>query len=68
MTKWKVSMSMASFMIGAIELLNIKDHYNPERITETLVYSVIAFIATIGIGVTLFITGFKRKHQSQHRS
>ncbi len=68
MTNWKISMSLGSFMMAAIELLKIKDHYNPERITTSLVYLVVGFVLTVALALALLITGLKGNSQRRVES
>ncbi len=63
MINWKTSIGISLFMIAGIEFLKIKDHFNPERVTQLVVLLIGGFIITTTIAAFLLIQGLKKNYQ-----
>jgi len=59
MINWKTSIGFSLFMIAGIEFLKIKDYYNPDRITPSLVLLMSGFVLSVAIATILVLKGLK---------
>lgn len=60
MINWKTSIGISLLMIAGIELLKIKDYFNPERVTQLVILLIGAFIITTAVATVLLVKGLKR--------
>jgi len=62
MINWKTSVGISLLMIAGIEFLKIKDHFNPERVTQLVIFLISGFILTTAIATVLLVKGLKRNY------
>lgn len=62
MINWKTSIGLSLLMIAGIELLKIKDYFNPEKVTQLVVFLTGAFVITISVATLLLVKGLKRNY------
>jgi hypothetical protein len=63
MINWKTCIGLSLFMIAAIELLNIRDIYHPDRITSSLIFLMIGFVLSVIIAAFLVLLGMRGNWQ-----
>lgn len=61
MINWKTCVGISLFMMAGIQFLKIKDYFNPDRVTQLVIFLISGFIITTAIATVLLVKGLKLK-------